>query len=366
MLLPALLLTLAAQGPLAPAPSAALQASVRVEIGRALLVSEDHPRARLRAGERQAVAGAAHLEVRTGSRATITWPGRGTLAVEGPAALEWRVADGAHARTTRALPEAGLWIELHEVRRAAFEGRRGQHRLGLPGGWSLLAGGQAFQLTSSSSGAVRVDHQAGKPLALRWGHDSGLARPDLWLAEGQGLTLGSGPPSRRDATQGVAPWRATSWPWRIERSTPAESPAATFVRPQVRPSGDAPLLTAPLPAEPPPLTSARPVTRGVAPVEPPITSHEVRVVSETTLRQPEPEPANGYESLGGFAVERSPFVELRRFPNGRARVLVSSDAPRSMRCLVGGEAHRLEPGGVLVLEPDGAIGAIYGVLLEAH
>ena len=87
-------------------------------------------------------------------------------------------------------------------------------------------------------------------------------------------------------------------------------------------------------------------------------------MSETTLRQPEPEPANGYESLGGFAVERSPFVELRRFPNGRARVLVSNDAPRSMRCLVRGVAHRLEPGGVLVLEPDGAIGAIYGVLLE--
>ena len=104
--------------------------------------------------------------------------------------------------------------------------------------------------------------------------------------------------------------------------------------------------------------------RAAASVEPPITSHDVRVVTGSKLREPEREPANGFESIGVFAVERSPFVELLRFPNGRARVLVSNDAPRSMRCLVAGTRYRLEPGGVLVLEPDGTIGAIYGVLLE--
>ena len=74
-------------------------------------------------------------------------------------------------------------------------------------------------------------------------------------------------------------------------------------------------------------------------------------MSETTLRQPEPEPVNGYESLGGFAVERSPFVELRRFPNGRARVLVNA------RCAAWSGARRIGGArGVLVLEPDGAMG----------
>lgn len=356
MLLPALMLTLAAQGSAAQAPSGALQATVRFETGRGLLVSEDHPSTRLRAGERRTVAGAAHLEVRSGSRVTIGWPGRATLAVEGPAALEWRGAGARVTSTTRALPEDDLRIEFHDVRCAAFEGRRGQHRLDLPGGWSLVAGGQAFRTISSSNGAVRVEHQAGAPLALRWGHDSGLARPDLWLTEGDGVTLGPGPPSRLDTTERIAPWSAAAWPWRLERRPYGAAPPVRFVRPMATPSAPEPVEGEQAPPSSP--------ERAAASVEPPITSHDVRVVTGSKLREPEREPANGFESIGVFAVERSPFVELVRFPNGRARVLVSNDAPRSMRCLVAGTRYRLEPGGVLVLEPDGTIGAIYGVLLE--
>ena len=105
--------------------------------------------------------------------------------------------------------------------------------------------------------------------------------------------------------------------------------------------------------------------RASVPVAPTVTSHELRVEQPGGLVPPLPEPEGGYETLGTFAVERSPFVELRRYPNGRARVLVSGEAPRAMRCLANGRACRLEPGGVLVLEPDGTIGAIYGVLLQA-
>lgn len=401
MLLPALLLSLAPQH-LAPSEApASARASVLVEEGRAWLVGRSEPAMGLREGQRvSAPAEGGHLEVRAGSRAVVRWPGRASLTLEGPAAVEWRPGRAAADANTGvpALPTSGLDLHLHDLRRAAFEGRRGEHRLFLGRDWVLPIQGQAVRVEQCSPEAVRVEHQAGPPLAMRWGTTTGWARPDLPLAAGESVVLGAGPPTRTDHTAETARWEQGAWPWRIARPTDLASNPGPFLRPRVEESGEdgsgrrstgAPAHatgalgpqgpSAGLPAQgargagdPPALTAsqvapASPPTapRAAVPVAPAVTRHELRIEQRGGLAAPLPEPEGGYETLGTFAVERSPFVELRRYPNGRARVLVSGEAPRAMRCLANGRACQLEPGGVLVLEPDGAIGAIYGVLLQA-
>jgi hypothetical protein len=400
MLLPVLLLSLAPQRTVLPEAPVATQASVLIEEGRAWLVSRSQSGASLRQGQRAfAPAEGGHLEIRAGSRAVVRWPGRASLSIEGPAAVEWRAGqDPERAEAaTRALPGGGLDIHLHDLRRAAFEGRRGEHRLFLGRDWVVPVDGQALRVEQCSTEAVRVEHQAGAPLALRWGTTTGWARPDLRLRAGQSVALGAGPPTRVDRTAETERWDRGAWPWRTERETDLASTSGPFLRPRVEESGEdgsgrrssgatepgpgeavsqAPDegITARAGADAPRVEGATGATstkrvesapRAAVPAAPAVVSHELRVEQAGGLAAPLPEPEGGYETLGTFAVERSPFVELRRYPNGRARVLVSGEAPRAMRCMANGRACRLEPGGVLVLEPDGAIGAIYGVLLQA-
>ena len=135
-----------------PAPWAAQgPARVSVSRGRAMLVRGEDVRILVRDSEPVSVAGSAYVELGSRARAEIAFPGRGSLRVEGPAALEWSPAGRGETPV----------VELERFERLEVEVRGERFRLELPQAWAFDVRRAALALESLPSGALVVHHHGG-------------------------------------------------------------------------------------------------------------------------------------------------------------------------------------------------------------
>lgn len=386
-----------AQGPEddpAPSPGRADVCRVTVLRGRARLLGPESGDTSLSDQEHLLVEGRAHLEVPTGSEVRIAWLGRASLHVWGPSALEW-------SSEPRAVPEEGLprvavgrleWT-VFDLAWMNVEVRRGTPVLRLPGDWRADLGASALHLRGLPSGPFEVRHHAGRPLVLRWLGDTAQARPPLSVHAGSTLRILRPLPARTDRAATAEAWEREAWPWRSPSDTPHDraeraEPGRETRRFQGFPATD-PEQTGPVgsvrgfpdptqvraeivergPTEPE-RTPLSPLTGEPAPQRPrPETVPEVAEADESPgeVQTPEHDPEHwrGFEredlaEAGAVAVERRPDVEVRVFASGRYKVLVDALAEEGAWVFAPDQDWRLEPGAVVLFEPDGELGLGFG------
>jgi hypothetical protein len=211
---------------------------VRIEVvdGRAQLVTAAQIEYLVADAPPLTVSDSGHLTVRASSRVRLTWSGRASVLVHGPAALEWRAPDprkGADDASNRAGAEA-LELAIVELGELDVEVRRGTLQLSLPESWRATLRGVAVQLTALPSGAVEFVHHAGPPIELEWTGERSASRPPVTIPAGSSVRLARPRLSPQEPTDVARrePWPAGAdeWPWRAASETAAQR-AARLARP---------------------------------------------------------------------------------------------------------------------------------------
>lgn len=140
---------------LAPAPAPAPEAEVRLLRGQAELFDAEG-RTALPRREQLEVPGSAVLELAPGAEVTVTWPGRGSLTVEGPAELGWTPPwqDGQ-----------GLVWRVRSAANLRLESRGGRSRLEFPtAGARYVVRRSAISIRTLPGEEIEVRNDAGDPL----------------------------------------------------------------------------------------------------------------------------------------------------------------------------------------------------------
>ena len=223
--LPILAVLVAGSAP-AQQPSAAHADVARVEVhqGRARISHAGQEAMGLSRGDSALTEGAAHLELRPGGRARVSWAGRASLELWGPAAIQWESeAPSGPEDPMRTFPDRGLEVTFFDVSWADFETRRGEHVLRMPGEWRLDCRRGAWQLRGLPTGPLELRHHAGEAATLTWLGDPDRARPPLAVYSGSSIRIDrpAGAPVDRG---GRAPWGEDEdqWPWRRESDRPRD------------------------------------------------------------------------------------------------------------------------------------------------
>jgi hypothetical protein len=214
------------------------QPRVEVEYGRAVLVQRGSRGELILPDEERPVGRAAYLLVGAGALAHVTWPGCGSLRLEGPVELEWRPGDG-DLRPEWAVARLGA---------VDVEVRSGAPRLELPGGWSARLGRGSVHVSGKGRDTCEVELRAGDELRLAPELRAGHVRPPVVLTSGMQVHLGDEliEVSRPDATASAEGWDRVAWPWRKDAQRSGDELASVRVepaRPVVRfdePAGGAP------------------------------------------------------------------------------------------------------------------------------
>lgn len=384
-----LLTLLCAVGASAPTGAAQVPPRLRVDAGQALALGPDGVR-RVFAGEGEAELADVHgLEVPPGSRASLRWPGRASVGLEGPAGLSF--AGTGEAGPTR----WSLWG------RGAFEleVRRGRVRTELAPGWSAVLEGGAWRLVGLPDGSARIAHRAGAPLLLVWGGPRGALLPPVELRAGDELRLGpaaptalrtetgrptrawagvgswpfgpsggqalSGavdPPRRGSSRQrgGVGVGRAApggegplAWPWALAPQDPEGVPLERLSDPAAPADSVAP----PAAGAPAGSTRADPspgVLPGGEPSEVPAPPSANDALPWRGL------PSERLASAGSLRHEPSPFLRVETRSDGGAWLLLDPAAPRGVWVFAPRRDYRLAPGAAIRLDSAGELRARAG------
>jgi len=107
------------------------------------------------ASGRVGAGGGAYLELGVGSEVEVSWPGRASLRVRGPASLDWSEADPLRPA-----------LRIASLGSLELEVRRGGPTLDLPGGWRLEAAGGALGVVETGA-ALELSHHGGAALRVR-------------------------------------------------------------------------------------------------------------------------------------------------------------------------------------------------------
>ena len=204
LLAPGLSLALAS-APSLPAlgqePSVAHPAVARVEVlaGRAVVHTEGRAEQTLLRAGRAVVEGPAHLEVGAGSEVRLSWAGRASFHLWGPAAIQWRSipATEGSASGLSSYSEERLEWRLFDLTWADLEVRRGSHHLYLPDDWRMSCDSGAWHFRRLPSGPLELRHHAGSPVTLTWLGDPARARPPITVYSGSSLRIASASLSAR-------------------------------------------------------------------------------------------------------------------------------------------------------------------------
>jgi hypothetical protein len=227
--------------------SAPVAGQVRIEVleGRAQLVTAERVEQLAPNAAPRASSAAGHLTVRAASRLRLTWPGRASVLVQGPAALEWHAdvgVPGPDGAPGRAAAADTLVLAVVELGQLDVEVRRGVLQLSLPESWRASLCGVAVQLAALPSGAVELVHHAGAPVELEWTGERSASRPPIRVPAGSSVRLARPRHSPQESPLEAqrAPWPADAdeWPWRAPSDTP-ELRAARVAQPRrtERPEG---------------------------------------------------------------------------------------------------------------------------------
>lgn len=226
-----------------------LAARIEVLDGRVRLLASERIEALFAHSPPLLVEGPAHLDVRAGGIARVTWPGQGSVLVHGPAAFEWRAratAGGNDPGDEAALSREALRtfrgreleLDVLDLGHLDVEARRGALEVTLPGAWRTRVERTAVQLRSTSGGAVELTHHAGPTLRLEWLGSRSETRPPLDVPAGSSVRLDRPkPPPRSSLAEDrheAWPDDEGAWPWRSVSDTPetAARRAATPCRTQ--------------------------------------------------------------------------------------------------------------------------------------
>lgn len=194
----------AAPSPLFAGVGAALETRVTLERGRALLVDEAGVGPLKRHEGTRQLEGVGHLELAPGSRASVVWPGLGSVELRGPTSISWDPGTDAE----------DLRLSIGVLERVDLEVRRGRVRLDLPGAWRLEAQLGVFELRSLPVGGVGVRQLAGRSCRASWVGGPGISAPQ-WIGPGESARLcGTREPVAGGLDGAGAPsWSAVTWPW---------------------------------------------------------------------------------------------------------------------------------------------------------
>tara|TARA_R110002126_G_scaffold10067_15_gene45126 strand:+ start:3844 stop:5139 length:1296 start_codon:yes stop_codon:yes gene_type:complete len=384
------------------------RARVEVHKGRCVLLAEGKVERTLRSGATGDTAGRTHAEIAAGSEVRLSWPGRASVYVWGPASLQWST-DPTTSTTddaTSTFSSESLTIQFFDIAWCDFEVRRGQHRLRLPGHWRCDVENGATHFRGLPQGPVEVRHHAGSPLTLVWEGDLSKPRPPVTVYSGSSVRLDMPTTSPDDRSSKAPSWGQSQWPWREQADTDDEIRDRVALQgrtnqPGSWPSGEGPQRGTM--ARVPEFTERTGVKVDVQPEtmrigdtqspqsqSTPMSPYTGRTAVQnpgTTLpelpptrvqpKQPKVQDApavsrtfltdqwgglgrHQLESSGVMAIERSQHVEIRLFSSGRRKVFVASECSTSIRCFGPNGDYTLEPGTVAVFEKDGSLKSAYG------
>ncbi len=387
-----LLALLGAAGPLAARGAAQDGPRLRVEYGQALALGPEGARRHFAGEGESLLLGVHELEVPPGARASVRWPGRASVGLEGPAGISF--GPGAEAGTLRWTLRGGGAFEL-EVRRGGVSSE-------LAPGWNAALGVGAWRLVGLPDGSARLLHRAGAPLHLDWTGRRGEVVPPIELRAGDELRLGPSAPGglRAEASRPRGAWSGSgSWPFGA-RAGPA---------PQAAPPAPLPAPVRPAPVRPAPV---RPTPRGAiggpfawpwadgargtgtdtleraaaeegagaeldAADRPPLGSPAAEVAPADPaagVLPPTPAPEHGAEpaeepganprpwrglaseqlaSWGPLRYEPSPFLRVEPRPGGGVWLLLDPAAPTDAWVFAPRRDYRLAPGAAVWLDGDG-------------
>jgi hypothetical protein len=215
MLLAAFLLPLLVSPSSKPLPTqaAALRGALEWTAGRGILVAGERPHELGPRAGRVPLAGPGHLELASAARATLRWPGLGSLRLEGPTSLAWQAGP----------PGEPLLLEFGSLTSTELEVRQGPVRVDLRGSWRLVLDSGAISLVALPGGGTELVHRAGRAARVAWVGGLDFAVPPRWLGPGQRLRLEGGyeRPAPADPSAGARPWLDYAWPWAPGSSRPA-------------------------------------------------------------------------------------------------------------------------------------------------
>lgn len=187
------------------AVASAQEVRLSVETGRGLLVT-DHGVNPLTRGRRvPPIQGPGHFELAPGARANLSWAGRCSVELRGPASVAWQPSTGSH----------GLRLDFGALREVDVEVRSGSVRVGLPGAWRAQLNEGAFSFYGLPAGGVELVHRAGRDVRATWVGGEGFAPPPIPIHAGDRARLQGEPsfPVRGDASASAPEWGASTWPW---------------------------------------------------------------------------------------------------------------------------------------------------------
>lgn len=173
----------------------------------------------------RSIAGSAHLEVPAGATCNLSWTGRTTVRVEGPASLEWQPSSASARSEFPRRPPTNLTWNVFEAASLSIEVSNGTHRLHLPGDWHVDLSRCWLEVRGLPQGTFELYPTAGQTPKLVWTGDATQARPPVPARVGRGLLIDAPPPARIRPEFGAASWENTEWPWRVERDSPADREA---------------------------------------------------------------------------------------------------------------------------------------------
>jgi len=394
-----LLAPLAAFAPQEPSAARPDVARVHVHEGRAVVTSGRGEALTLRASEERLVGGPAHVEVAPGTQVRLSWAGRASLEIYGPAALQWDLAPGGDEPDPGSLAtwsSRGLVWRFFDAAWIDVEVRRGRHFLHLPGDWRAECAHGAWHVRGLASGPLELHCYAGEPTELFYeGHDA-AARPPLWLYPGSAVRLDRLPRAQRlDDEREHEAWADPAWPWRSESDSPAQraqrdrqatetdelpglptrDPAADGPRATIRgvpdrgdlrvelrpraPRGPAQARRAPAAGAPPPSAEERvpEPTRAPspAPILPPAASPEPAGPRAYQAAQWRGLAHGELDVVGVMAVEDRPWSEVRIFPSGRSKVLVDEGAKAGIWAFSPTRDYWLAPGSIAMFDHAGEL-----------
>lgn len=368
-------------------------ARVEVVKGRAVVHAPSRAEQTLRRAEHALVEGAGHVEVGAGSEVMLSWPGRASVHLWGPAALQWSPragAAGAPRSDLPTFPEDGLEWRIFDLAWADVEVRRGEHLVHLPGGWRMDCAVGAWHLRGLPGGPLELRHHAGTPMVLTWHGDASQARPPVTVYSGSSLRIEEPPAGPTDDARNARAWDGRGeWPWRggaevggdAGEGEPLPERAGAFPerveRGEVGSIGGLPdrvgVRVEVLPRAP---RDADPSRRSATPEEPPPlpapTSGDAREAPDATDPGPAPFRLEQWRGLaladlnaaGAVAVQRTPGTEVRLFASGRTKVFVDPAADEPVWCFARGVDLLMQPGAVVVFETDGTPRLRFGEIEE--
>ena len=385
---------------LAPLPALAVQepsaaradvARIQVESGRAVVTSGRSDVLTLRAAEERLVGGPAHVEVAAGAQVRLSWAGRASLDIYGPAALQWDLAPGEEepAGALATWSSRGLEWRLFDAAWVDVEVRRGRHFLHLPGDWRAECAHGAWHVRGLASGPLELHCRAGGPTELLYEGRAAAARPPLVLHPGSAVRLDRLPRAERLDDEGEhEAWAKPAWPWRSEADSPDQRAernrhaSETDVLPGFPtrdPGADGPRATI---QGLPDAGDLRLELRPRAPQEPAQDRREPSAGGDAAPRVPaerSPEPAGprAYDPVqwrglahreldvvGALAVEDRPWSEVRIFPSGRHKVLVDQGSGRGVWAFAPTRDYWLGPGSIVLFDQRGALVLRHGDVRE--